>query len=277
MTFGYDADVVRFWTIASSNQLQDHGKSLAYAVLDQCAGPGPRPIVFVAHSLGGLVCEEALVLSDKRPDLRSILTNALGVIFMGTPHGGSYLASWGAKVAKYMNIFRGTNREILQNLQPGSSDLQRVEEDFQYMLRRDDIHPKVYCFYEALKMNDTIVKIVESESAKLAAYGNCSINADHRNMTKSTGRSDAGYGQVRGVLKRWIQENETRLFPAPSNATNVAPKSDETKDTSQQGGTSYHGPVFNGAISGRYVIPGTHVTGGTVNFSFPGDDSNTSE
>src|SRR2546423_3057046 len=32
MTFGYDADVVRFWTIASSNRLDDHGKSLAYAL-----------------------------------------------------------------------------------------------------------------------------------------------------------------------------------------------------------------------------------------------------
>ncbi|KAF2820761.1 HET-domain-containing protein [Ophiobolus disseminans] len=31
---------------------------------------------------------------------------------------------------------------------------------------------------------------------------------------------------------------------------------------------SYHGPVFNGPISGRYVVPGTHVTGGTVNFDF---------
>src|SRR5262245_16221525 len=33
MTFGYDADVVRFWSIASSNRLDDHGKSLANAIL----------------------------------------------------------------------------------------------------------------------------------------------------------------------------------------------------------------------------------------------------
>jgi hypothetical protein len=30
----------------------------------------------------------------------------------------------------------------------------------------------------------------------------------------------------------------------------------------------YNGPVFNGSIAGRYVIPGTCVTGGTVNFDF---------
>jgi protein SERAC1 len=76
------------------------------------------------------VCEQALNLCDKRENLRSILANTLGIIFMGTPHGGSHLAEWGSTVAKYVNIFRGTNREILGNLQPGSSDLQRAEEDF---------------------------------------------------------------------------------------------------------------------------------------------------
>ena len=71
---------------------------------------------------------------------------------------------------------------------------------------RDDINLKVFCRYEALKMDDTIGRIVESESAKLAAYDNCSINADHRNMTKFTDRTDTGYGQVRGLLVRWIQD-----------------------------------------------------------------------
>jgi pimeloyl-ACP methyl ester carboxylesterase len=85
MTFGYDADVVRFWTIASSNRLDDHGKSLAYALLDQRGEVGQRPILFVAHSLGGLVCEEALNLTQKRQDLASILPSTVGIVFMGTP------------------------------------------------------------------------------------------------------------------------------------------------------------------------------------------------
>ncbi|RAR02380.1 HET-domain-containing protein [Stemphylium lycopersici] len=31
---------------------------------------------------------------------------------------------------------------------------------------------------------------------------------------------------------------------------------------------TYNGPVFHGPISGHYVVSGTHVTGGTVNFDF---------
>jgi hypothetical protein len=170
------------------------------------------------------------------------------------------LASWGSTVARYVSVFRGTNREILRNLQPSSSDLQRTEEDFQHMLRQDNVNLEIYCFYEALKMNDAIGKIVERESAILPAYNNCSINANHRTMTKFTGRADAGFGQVRGVLKRWMKECES----GPSAVSQ--PESVSTTERSgRSGGDSYNGPVFNGAISGRYVIPGPHTTDGTVN------------
>lgn len=203
-------------------------------------------------------------LSSKRQDLASILLDTLGIIFMGTPHGGSHLAGWGNTVAKYVNIFRGTNREILGNLQPGSSDLQRTEEDFQHILRRDNSTLKIYCFYEALKMNDTIGKIVGRESAILPGYDNCSLNADHRTMTKFTSRADPGYGQVRGVLERWIKECE-HSRSAAGEAASVS-----KTDNNSRGGPTYNAPVFNGILSGRYVIPGSHTTGGTVNFNFPG-------
>lgn len=45
------------------------------------------------------------------------------------------------------------------------------------------------------------------------------------------------------------------------------------RETSQDQGEathSYHGSIFHGPISGRYVVSGTHVTGGTVNFDFGG-------
>ncbi|KAH7130806.1 Alpha/Beta hydrolase protein [Dendryphion nanum] len=273
MTFGYDADVVRFWSIASSNRLDDHGKSLAYAVLDQRDDDvvGKRPIIFIAHSLGGLVCEEALNLSSKRPALQSILPNTLGIIFMGTPHGGSHVANWGTTVAKYVNVFRGTNRDILQNLQPGSSDLLRTEQDFQQMLRRDNVKLKIYCFYEALKMSDVVGKIVEQESAVLPAYDNCSIHADHRDMTKFTGRADPGYGSVRGVLQRWIREGRDEIVKA--GAEEGSGKEGEGNDEGGKGkGKGKEmvntGAVFHGNISGRNVIAGSQNNGGTTNYHF---------
>lgn len=45
----------------------------------------------------------------------------------------------------------------------------------------------------------------------LPAYDNCSINVDYCNMTKFTRRADLGYGQVGGVLERWMKEFDSNL------------------------------------------------------------------
>lgn len=206
MTFGYDADVVRLWGVAGSNKLQDHGKSLTNAILNQRPGAiSNRPIIFVAHSLGGLVCKAALTLADRRRELKSILDNTIGVIFMGTPHDGAYLAKWAVQVAKYLRYFRHTNKDVLRNLKPGSPDVQQVGEDFQYLLRRKDLKIEVFCFYEELRMSTFVGKIVGDQSAILLGYDNCSIHSDHRNMTKFAGKTDAGYVSLLGVLTRWLQ------------------------------------------------------------------------
>ena len=60
MTFCYDADVVGIVKTAGSNTLRDHGKSLANDLAMRRARSNSimRPLIFVAHSLGGLVVEQ---------------------------------------------------------------------------------------------------------------------------------------------------------------------------------------------------------------------------
>jgi hypothetical protein len=94
MTFGYDADVVKLWGMAGSNNLRGHGKDLAFAVSDRRRDCRSRPIVFVAHSLGGLVCQQTLLICvEGDRNLEKVFKSTLGVIFMGTPHAGSDLAT----------------------------------------------------------------------------------------------------------------------------------------------------------------------------------------
>ena len=60
MTFGYDADVLSITKTAGSNTLRDHGKTLAndLAMRRARSDSTGRPLIFVAHSLGGLVVEQ---------------------------------------------------------------------------------------------------------------------------------------------------------------------------------------------------------------------------
>jgi hypothetical protein len=60
LTFGYDADIAHFWAAASQNCIRNHAINLtnALAQLRERTATEERPIVFVTHSLGGLVFED---------------------------------------------------------------------------------------------------------------------------------------------------------------------------------------------------------------------------
>lgn len=59
LTFGYDADIYHFWSPASDNTIKNHADSLIAGLVAfryDKKETVERPIIFVAHSLGGLVC-----------------------------------------------------------------------------------------------------------------------------------------------------------------------------------------------------------------------------
>jgi hypothetical protein len=71
------------------------------------------------------------------------------------------------------------------------------------------------------------------------------------------------YGEGRvNALARMQKEINARATEELSLSQNMA------SQHQNQAAQSYNGAVFNGSISGHYVISGTHVTGGTTNFNF---------
>jgi hypothetical protein len=196
MTFGYDADVVKLWGMAGGNNLRNHGKNLASDVSDQRRGHRERPIIFIAHSLGGLVCEQALLIcGEGEPNLKKLFQSTRGIIFMGTPHGGADLAVWGHTLAQYLKVVRHTNPAIVGVLQRKSEVLTAVQQQFQQSLLKPDVHIRIYCFFEEEPVVGVGI-IVSEQSAVLSQYPNQSIGANHMDMTKFSGKNDVGYRRV---------------------------------------------------------------------------------
>jgi pimeloyl-ACP methyl ester carboxylesterase len=94
-TLEYPASI--FGSANGSLVISDQAKQ----VLDLLASHsiGKRPLVLVAHSLGGLLVKQLLrtAVELHKPDWEAIATSTKGVLFLATPHTGSSIASIASK------------------------------------------------------------------------------------------------------------------------------------------------------------------------------------
>jgi hypothetical protein len=115
-----------------------------------------RPLIFVAHSLGGLVVEQALLLSrgSSQQHVKQLVESTIAIAFMGTPHLGSGVANLARPLTHLSNLLRKTNKEIVAVLQPGSEMLAAVQQEFHTMLedrgRNEGRYLDIFCFYEEI-------------------------------------------------------------------------------------------------------------------------------
>lgn len=90
MTWGYDTIVTQgFSRPTTKSNIFAHAKDLLYALDRERAES--RPIIFVCHSLGGIIVKEVLRRSQMSSEelIRDIVESTLAVLFLGTPHRGS--------------------------------------------------------------------------------------------------------------------------------------------------------------------------------------------
>ena len=157
LSFGYDADVVNILGggPASNSRLSNHAENLVGELVRarERSATETRKIIFVAHSLGGLVTEQALTHSKNsvEPHLNQVEQYTIGIVLLGVPHCGSDLEAWATVGRRLVSILKRTNKDILSILNPDSEMLHMVENNFHTNLRRRKDDPiKIVSFYEEL-------------------------------------------------------------------------------------------------------------------------------
>lgn len=217
LTYGYDAYIVRK-SVSSSNRLIDHAMNLLNDLTTDraCCNASSRPLIFVTHSLGGLVCKEAILLSRNNPEvhLQGIFDHIKGIIFMGTPHKGAWMADWANIPASALGLVKSTNKSLLKILETDDQFLESIQVRFWAMireLREGGRRLEVTCFFEELPL-PLVGKVVSKESATLEGYNPISIHANHRDMVKFGSAEDNGFKRLLGELIRW--EGQVRYLVA---------------------------------------------------------------
>ncbi|KAI9150668.1 Agmatine deiminase [Paramyrothecium foliicola] len=229
LTFGYDASAIDYRSFVSASRIRNHAWNLltSLAAHREKDDTDSRPIIFICHSLGGLVCEDALVISRDRREthLQSISHHTCGIVFLGTPHRGSGLAKWAKLMSQSLGILKETNTDIVRVLERDSEVLARLQDSFHTMVmerRQDGLALQITCFYEELPM-PRFGLIVPPESAILPGYIPIGIHAHHSNMTKFSNSEDPGFIAISSELRRWVKEIARKQESHPSSAPKTNP------------------------------------------------------
>ncbi|OHE97572.1 hypothetical protein CORC01_07187 [Colletotrichum orchidophilum] len=230
MTFGYDARA--FLTPFASQY--SHGRVFVFAeallsdLKDKraAAAAKKRPIIFVAHSLGGIVVKSALRHAHMLPGLYGdILQSTNAIVFFGTPHQGSDLAVWASFLGGLGRVVRLRNTRVVDDLKRWSNPLVELTTAFAEMWERFDITT----FYETKKTHGVMMvpegaakvgQKNEQARALLADHvGVCKFSVDDPNWVSVQGRLNAVaekiYEQLEvetnGVKGDSIEDLEQRL------------------------------------------------------------------
>ncbi|KAM7206126.1 hypothetical protein V8F20_002908 [Naviculisporaceae sp. PSN 640] len=208
ISWGYDAMAASAQpgSAVSQNSIFGHAGTLLNDLADRRIDVPKRPIIWIGHSLGGLVIKEAIIRAasstthGRDPRLGNLYTSTIGVIFMGTPHRGSPKASLGESAARFTSrlLAAGSNMQVLGNLRPDSHALEKQLHDFVTV----SSHIPVVCFYEELKTGRAGMIVPRTSAVydgKMVSFN--SIPADHRDMVRFRSRTDIGYRRVLGHIQ----------------------------------------------------------------------------
>jgi hypothetical protein len=161
------------------------------------AGVGKRPVIFICHSMGGLICKRILQKA-KQEGTNKLLPEVKGIVFFSTPHLGSSiihtLLDVGIKkYIKHFKLFETTSTE--------------------YGLDEDEIHAKLsdYNFTKATKeicFSPKEIFAKEHEEFKKLGIKYICINETNKTFIKAFGR----YVHIVEPESNYLPETENYLL-----------------------------------------------------------------
>ena len=109
-----------------------------------------RPLIFIGHSFGGLVIEQAVVQANSAGGRYEYLVRLIGgIIFLGTPHQGSKSQKWGLIMANLANLIDHGESGLMNEVNETSMKIFDMICEFQkIMISTDLAKSAVICFYE---------------------------------------------------------------------------------------------------------------------------------
>ncbi|KAI1425810.1 hypothetical protein F5Y12DRAFT_347836 [Xylaria sp. FL1777] len=205
-TFGYSSGLNR----ESVLNIRDFATNLLACVYHS---PAMTPsasgqIIFVGHSMGGLVIKKAYILAHQIPEYEKLAERIHAMFFLATPHQGAGIAQL---LSRFLAL--AGPRPFVEDLIPQSDMLQIINEEFP----RYSDSLQLFSFFESQSMYYGIGKglIVERDCAVMN-YANerrTYLDANHRDVARFSTPKDPSYILVRNALATTIENQRASLKP----------------------------------------------------------------
>lgn len=196
MSYGYDSTTA---FSKSVTDIEDQATMLlnALALERQSPPENKRPLIFIAHSLGGIIVKKAMIIAHERSSIYgTVLDSVRALVLFGVPHRGSDLAYWSTFAARLLNTVQlglRTNTSFVEALTRNSQTFTDISQSF--IERAAPL--KIRTFYETEKLYGNL--IVDKDSARLGLPNEVSVGvtaADHRTICKFNDKDSQRYRPV---------------------------------------------------------------------------------
>jgi hypothetical protein len=220
-SFGYDAHFAERGA-SNTSTIIDFAQQLLYRLKfhtqAQNSNLGKVPIIFVVHSMGGLVAKQSYILGLGDPQYRDIIDNLCSIVFLATPHRGSDFSVILNRILS-ISMFGHHPRRYIEELTRNSVSLQSINEQFRHVF--GDL--AIVSFFETQEtvIGTSRLLIVGKDSAVLGYSGeiSMSLDADHHSIVKYETREDPSYVTVRDMLLSLAERFRRRKSVSASSSS----------------------------------------------------------
>lgn len=219
-TVGYDA-TPSAW-IKDTMPMEDR----AMNILNNLAHTPPigqRPIIFIVHSMGGLLLKYMLEKAKIDDDYEHILNQTKGAVFLAVPHEGA----GGANFLKALSIVLRVNA-IVKQLKKNASELDRLDGSFNKIVKQENL--KCISFFETKEIRikkfyglfgTKGIKIVSKASAmgRFNQPEPIAIDEDHIGICKLKSKNDLVYKNIHPYVKNILTNiNKSKQYTDIENS-----------------------------------------------------------
>ncbi|XP_071949072.1 protein SERAC1-like [Antedon mediterranea] len=161
------------------------------------AGIGQRPVIWVTHSMGGLLVKQMLIDAWQSKKQQSLASKTAGVVFYSTPHQGSAIAAY-SQQASYLLY---PSVEVAE-LQQGASSLRHLHGQFRAFVQTFGL--PVLSFGEMQPTEVALLKlfVVPMTSAHPGFGDFYMLDTNHFGVCKPTSHSSPVYQALLKFLNR---------------------------------------------------------------------------